>query len=79
MYLSEETIYRKKRTEIPPSYVYEDIPDFRRAAVRLAVVMKEKGQIQNSVLIEWLDEVTNDPLPEVREAALSQPFVLNGD
>jgi len=50
----------------------ETVPLIRLNAVRLAYQMSLKGYTNESVIQQWLSEGMNDPLPEVRNAPISE-------
>jgi hypothetical protein len=71
-YLLEETHYRSLPQDNSVTLPYEEIPDYRRKAARLAAQLMHAGLSNDPVLQQWCDVAERDPLPEVRRAICPQ-------
>jgi hypothetical protein len=66
-YLLTETAYRET-AEPSARYRYEEIPDIRYQAARLAKCLHRYGYATEPVIQRWFEAAAADPLPEVRRA-----------
>lgn len=69
-YLFAEAGYRLRADQLSPLQ-YDRVPAIRRNCVKLARSLADAGHTEDAVQ-RWLVAATNDPLPEVRLAAISQ-------
>lgn len=68
-YLLEETTYQPA-SEVPGAKLpYEEVPEYREQAARLASLLRKKCGVSDRVLEAWRQASREDPLPEVRRAS----------
>ncbi|HEX5271549.1 MAG TPA: hypothetical protein VFW33_13725, partial [Gemmataceae bacterium] len=66
-YLLTEAAYRAAE-DPDPRVPYDDVPECRRRAARIASLFRSLFDDDSAVVAQWIDAGRGDPLPEVRQA-----------